>query len=365
MGAQKSIQAGKAKIDVNVDFSHQLCGTLFPAYLNALRHSDSPLSQIIGSLCIKHPNLFGRSEKLDVLLDKGLYESNIFVAYRRPSSHWLAQQTFVVQHSVAPEVAVHGVPVDNFSRSGSGGVNLCRFSAGLNLNEPASSAWSSTTSIRYEHVRLLNDDGRCISRDMSGLPVTCRYHSFDESIQPRRAAFAKTQAVSSILSFDRKLGGLHDNMVVVKTESQYGTAKDDSFSQLNFQIEQGLPIFPKWLAFNRFKFLARRGTKVGPVFLLMSLTGGSIVGDMAPCQAFSIGGIGSVRGYGEGAVGSGRQCLIVNNEVSVPLGILPLGMGSQGQGLDMDVACGSVHRWGKSRLIMLSMVFNRRVSTLE
>ncbi|KAF3771617.1 hypothetical protein EJ110_NYTH60000 [Nymphaea thermarum] len=129
MGAQKSIQAGKAKIDVNVDFSHQLCGTLFPAYLNALR---------------------------------------------RPSSHWLAQQTFVVQHSVAPEVAVHGMPVDNFSRSGSGGVNLCRFSAGLNLNEPASSAWSSTTSIRYEHVRLLNDDGRCISRDMGGLPVTCR-----------------------------------------------------------------------------------------------------------------------------------------------------------------------------------------------
>lgn len=50
-----------------------------------------------------------------------------------------------------------------------------------------------------------------------------------------------------------------------------------------------------------------------------SLTGGSIVGDMAPCQAFSIGGIGSVRGYGEGAVGSGRQCLIVNNEVSIPL----------------------------------------------
>ncbi|CAN6465141.1 unnamed protein product [Victoria cruziana] len=288
MGAQKSIHAGKAKIDVNVDFSHQLCGALFPAYVHALRHLNSPLSQIIGSLCIKHPNLFGRSEKLDVLLDKGLYDSNIFIAYRRPSSHWLAQQTFVVQHSIAPELSVHGMPVDNFSRSGSGGVNLCRLSAGLNLNEPASAAWSSTTSIRYEHVRLLNDDGRCISRDMSGLPVTFS-------------------------------GGLHDDMVIVKTESQYGTAKDNSFSQLNFQIEQGLPIFPKWLAFNRFKFHARRGTKVGPMFLLMSLTGGSIVGDMAPCQAFSIGGIGSVRGYGEGAVGSGRQCLIVNNEVSIPL----------------------------------------------
>ncbi|KAF3772396.1 Outer envelope protein 80 [Nymphaea thermarum] len=105
----------------------------------------------------------------------------------------------------------------------------------------------------------------------------------------------------------------------LRTKKTFTKGEHEENMYLNFQIEQGLPIFPKWLAFNRFKFLARRGTKVGPVFLLMSLTGGSIVGDMAPCQAFSIGGIGSVRGYGEGAVGSGRQCLIVNNEVSVPL----------------------------------------------
>jgi hypothetical protein len=50
-----------------------------------------------------------------------------------------------------------------------------------------------------------------------------------------------------------------------------------------------------------------------------SLTGGSIVGDMAPYQAFAIGGLGSVRGYGEGAVGSGRSCLVGNSELTFPL----------------------------------------------
>lgn len=50
-----------------------------------------------------------------------------------------------------------------------------------------------------------------------------------------------------------------------------------------------------------------------------SLTGGSIVGDMAPYQAFAIGGLGSVRGYGEGAVGSGRSCLVANTELALPL----------------------------------------------
>lgn len=63
----------------------------------------------------------------------------------------LYEFSFVVdQHSVSPEVGIHGVPVDNFSRTGSGGVNLCRFSAGVELDEPGSSNWSSKTSVKFE-----------------------------------------------------------------------------------------------------------------------------------------------------------------------------------------------------------------------
>lgn len=40
---------------------------------------------------------------------------------------------------------------------------------------------------------------------------------------------------------------------------------------------------------------------------------------MAPYQAFAIGGLGSVRGYGEGAVGSGRSCLVANGELRLPV----------------------------------------------
>ncbi|KAF8396358.1 hypothetical protein HHK36_017975 [Tetracentron sinense] len=285
MGAQKSIHAGKAKIDVNVDFTHKLCTALM---LPPFRNSGNPLSQVIGSICIKHPNLFGGSEKLDASLDKGLYDSNILITYRKPRPEWLAQQSFVIQHSILPEIGVHGFPIENFSRSGSGGVNLSRFSAGVDLNEPASSNWSSTTSIKFEHVRPINDDGRSISRDLDGFPVTCS-------------------------------GSYHDSMVVLKQESRFAKENDHSFSQLSLQIEQGIPVLFKWLVFNRFKFVASKGVKLGPAFLLSSLTGGSIVGDMAPYQAFAIGGLGNVRGYGEGAVGSGRSCLVANSEMTFPL----------------------------------------------
>lgn len=54
-------------------------------------------------------------------------------------------------------------------------------------------------------------------------------------------------------------------------------------------------------------------------FPITRVTGGSIVGDMAPYQAFAIGGLGSVRGYGDGAVGSGRSCMVANGELTFPL----------------------------------------------
>ncbi|KAM7256110.1 hypothetical protein ACFE04_011851 [Oxalis oulophora] len=285
MGAQKSIHAGKAKIDVNVDLTHKLCASLMIPHF---RDNTGPFSLVTGSLVLKHPNLFGGSEKLDVSLDKGLCESNVLVAYRRPRPEWLAQQCFFLQHSVSPEIGVHGIVMDNFSRSGSGGVNLSRFTAGLDLNEPSTTNWSTTTSIKFEHVRPVNDDGRPISTDFDGFPVTCS-------------------------------GRPHDNMVILKQESRYTKANDRSFSRFTLQIEQGIPVLSKWLIFNRFKFVASKGIKVGPAFLLTSLTGGSIVGDMAPYQAFAIGGQNSVRGYGDGAVGTGRSCLIANNELTIPL----------------------------------------------
>ncbi|KAH7661686.1 Bacterial surface antigen (D15) domain-containing protein [Dioscorea alata] len=286
MGAQKSIHAGKAKIDLNVDLTHKLCGALLLP--PPVRNSSDPFSQIIGRLCIKHPGLFGRSEKLDFLWDKGLHDSNLLIALRRPGAERFAQQSFVVQHSIAPEIGVHGLPTEHYPHSGIGWINLSRFSAGVELTEPATSNWSSSTSIRFEHVRPISNEGRSIMTDIDGLPITCS-------------------------------GRSHDNMFVLKQESQFATINENNFARLTVQMEQGLPLLSKWLIFNRFKFIASKGLRLGKALLVASLTGGSIVGDMAPYQAFAIGGPGSVRGYTEGAIGSGRSYLVTNNELTVPL----------------------------------------------
>ena len=54
------------------------------------------------------------------------------------------------QHSMTPEIAVHGFPADNFARSGSRGVNLNRLSLGVEINEPTTSNWTSGTSVKFE-----------------------------------------------------------------------------------------------------------------------------------------------------------------------------------------------------------------------
>lgn len=51
----------------------------------------------------------------------------------------------------------------------------------------------------------------------------------------------------------------------------------------------------------------------------VSLSGGHVVGNFPPHEAFTIGGTNSVRGYEEGAVGSGRSYTVGSGEISFPV----------------------------------------------
>ena len=48
-------------------------------------------------------------------------------------------------------------------------------------------------------------------------------------------------------------------------------------------------------------------------------TGGAIIGDLPPYEAFPIGGTNSVRGYSEGGVGTGRRYAVGTAELHWPL----------------------------------------------
>lgn len=57
----------------------------------------------------------------------------------------------------------------------------------------------------------------------------------------------------------------------------------------------------------------------GPQALAFNVQGGTILGDLPPYEAFTLGGGSSVRGYDEGEVGSGRSFLQASAEYRFPL----------------------------------------------
>jgi outer membrane protein insertion porin family len=57
----------------------------------------------------------------------------------------------------------------------------------------------------------------------------------------------------------------------------------------------------------------------GPQSLVFNLQGGTVLGDLPPYEAFSLGGTSSVRGYEDGDVGSGRSYVQATAEYRFPL----------------------------------------------
>ncbi|WJX18472.1 hypothetical protein P8452_08267 [Trifolium repens] len=286
MGARKSILAGKSKLDIGINFIQKLCNSYVSSPLRIT--SISPFSLPSGSLSLKHPDLFINSDLLDISWHKGLYDSNLLIGYRYPKPLYLGQQSLTIQHSISPEVRIHGIPMNNFSQSASQGLRLSKLSIGLDFNEPSTSNWRTSTGVYFKNIRFIHDSGRSISRDLDGFPVTCS-------------------------------GDSYDNMIVINQKNRFEDVNDHSFTHFTLQMEHGIPLQPNLLTFNQFKFFASKGVKLGPAVVSSWLSGGSIVGSIAPYQAFAIGGPNSVRGYGEGAVGSGQSCLVSKTELAIPL----------------------------------------------
>lgn len=67
-----------------------------------------------------------------------------------------------------------------------------------------------------------------------------------------------------------------------------------------------------------------RPVLLGPLTLMLRGRGGCVLGDLPPYEAFPIGGTNSVRGYGEGGVGSGRHYVEAGAELRVPVPFAPL-----------------------------------------
>ncbi|KAL5697521.1 Outer envelope protein 80 [Ranunculus cassubicifolius] len=247
--------------------------------------TSGPLSGLVGSFAYSHRNVFGRNQKLNVSWERGQIDSIFRINYTDP---WIegddkrTSRSIMVQNSRTPGTVVHGNQPDDSN------VTIGRVTAGIEFSRPFRPKWSGTAGLIYQRAGARDERGNPLIKDYYSSPLTAS-------------------------------GNTHDDMLLAKLESSYTDSGDHGSSMFVFNMEQGLPVMPEWLCFNRVNARARKGIELGPARLLLSLSGGHVVGSFSPHEAFAIGGTNSVRGYEEGAVGSGRSYVVGSGEVSFPM----------------------------------------------
>ncbi|KAJ7005144.1 outer envelope protein 80 [Populus alba x Populus x berolinensis] len=247
--------------------------------------TSGSLPGLIGSFAYSHRNVFGRNQKLNISLERGQIDSIFRINYTDP---WIegddkrTSRTIMVQNSRTPGNLVHGnQPVNN-------SLTIGRVAAGIEFSRPLRPKWSGTVGLIFQHAGARDEKGDPKIKDHYNSPLTAS-------------------------------GKNHDDMLLGKFESVYTGSGDHGSSMFVFNMEQGLPLWSEWLFFNRVNTRARKGVEIGPALCLLSLSGGHVMGNFSPHEAFAIGGTNSVRGYEEGAVGSGRSYAVGSGEISFPV----------------------------------------------
>ena len=96
--------------------------------------------------------------------------------------------------------------------------------------------------------------------------------------------------------------------------------------RLLLETDQSIPVGESNIFYNRLAAnytqylpLSLFGFSEGPRTLILNVQGGTIIGDLPPYEAFSLGGNKSVRGYGLGELGTGRSFVQTSAEYRFPI----------------------------------------------
>ncbi|MGD1864164.1 MAG: BamA/TamA family outer membrane protein [Phormidesmis sp.] len=175
---------------------------------------------------------------------------------------------------------------------------LNRLGTGLSFSRPLDNGLSLSLGAQYERVALLDGDSDVTPRDELGNLLTASNNGRDDLL---------TVQFGAVL--DRR-----DN-----------PSAPTSGSLFRLGTEQSVPVGNGSIFFNKIRGSYSQYVPVGffgnsgRETIAFNLQGGTAIGEIPPYEAFPLGGGNSVRGFEEGAVGSGRSFALGTVEYRFPL----------------------------------------------
>jgi outer membrane protein insertion porin family len=177
-----------------------------------------------------------------------------------------------------------------------------RAGAGFTLDKPLGSGWVGTAGLNYTRVSLRDAKGNVVRTDAQGNELSFSKTGLDDLTTVSFSA-ARDQRDNP---FDPKNGSLF----TVSTEQSVPLGSGKILSnRLQAAYTQYVPI----------SLLNKKADPTKQEVLAFNLQGGTIVGDLPPYSAYTLGGVNSVRGYGQGEIGSGRSFVQATAEYRLPI----------------------------------------------
>jgi outer membrane protein insertion porin family len=281
------------KVDVSVNLQEKNTAVL------GAEVGFSSTGGVFGSVSFQEQNLGGNNQKLGAevqLSERGL---GFDISFTDP---WIAgdpnQTSYTVNvfkrrsTSLIFDGGERKVELDNGDLP-----RVDRTGGRVVFSRPLSSTWSGSLGAQFQHVRIVDRDGDLSPEDEDG----------------NQLAF-NSDGKDNIFTLELSLANDRRNDKLTPTSGSF----------FRVSLDQAIPItdvFFTRLRANYSRYFPVEFTKFtdGPEAIAVNLQGGGIIGDLPPYEAFPLGGTNSVRGFGEGELGSARYFVQTSVEYRFPI----------------------------------------------
>ncbi|MCC5663399.1 BamA/TamA family outer membrane protein [Nostoc sp. CHAB 5784] len=310
-----------SKVDVVVNVAERSSGSI------AAGAGISSASGLFGTVSYQQQNLNGRNQKLGAEVQVGERELLFDVRFTDP---WIAGDPYRTSYTTnlfrrssislifdGQDEDIRTFDVNDPTNTDSqdrprilrlgGGITFTR---PLSANPYKSSVWTASAGLQYQRVSARDADGNLRKQgaviDDNNLPDPNRTIDLTES----------NTGQDDLLLFQ----------VGLQRDLRNNPLQPTSGSYLRFGVDQSVPIGLGNILLTRLRGSYSQYLPIklislskGAQTLAFNLQAGTILGDLPPYEAFTIGGSNSVRGYEEGALASGRSYVQASVEYRFPV----------------------------------------------
>ncbi|MBW4615349.1 MAG: BamA/TamA family outer membrane protein [Desmonostoc vinosum HA7617-LM4] len=306
-----------SKVDVVVNVAERSSGSI------AAGAGISSASGLFGTVSYQQQNLNGRNQKLGAEVQVGERELLFDLRFTDP---WIAGDPYRTSYTAnifrrSSISLIFDGPDNDIRTIQSDGTEgdrprVLRLGGGVTFTRPLSrnpyerSEWTASAGLQYQRVSTRDADGNLRKEGAV----------FDKDTENRISEPIP-------LSFS---GDGQDDLVLlqlgVQRDLRNNPLQPTSGSYLRFGVDQSVPVGQGNIFLTRLRGSYSQYVPVnfisltkGPQTLAFNLQGGTVLGDLPPYEAFTLGGSNSVRGYEEGALGAGRTYLQASVEYRFPV----------------------------------------------